>query len=64
MQFHIPDMACDGCLRGVTKAVHNVDPKAGIEADLPARRVMVTSERPATDFLPALQAAGFPATVS
>jgi len=62
MQFHIPDMACGGCLRGVPRAAHSVDPQAAITADLPARRVTITSEHPQTAFLPALEAAGFPAT--
>ncbi len=61
MQIHIPDMACGGCLRGVTRAIHSVDPRAAIEADPPARADAITSSQPATAFLPALAAAGFPA---
>lgn len=62
MQFHIPNMECGGCARGVTRAIHSVDPQAEIKADPTARRVSVTSDQPATAFLPALDAAGFPAT--
>lgn len=64
MQFHVPDMHCGGCLRGVTRAIHSVDPSAEIEADPPSRRVTILSAHPATDFLPALAAAGFPAAHS
>lgn len=62
MQFHIPNMECGGCARGVTRAIHSVDPQAEIKADPPARCVSVTSDQPANAFLPALEAAGFPAT--
>jgi copper chaperone len=62
MQFHIANMECGGCARGVTRAIQSVDPKAIVETDPPARRVTVQSEQPQTAFLPALEAAGFPAT--
>lgn len=62
MQLHIPNMECGGCARGVTKAIHSVDPQARVEADPSARRVSVTSDQPGAAFLPALEAAGFPAT--
>jgi copper chaperone len=61
VQIHIQNMTCGGCVRGVTRAIHSVDPKAGIEADPPSRKVNVQSDRPGTDFLPALEAAGFAA---
>lgn len=63
MQFHIESMECGGCARGVSKAIASVDPDAVIETDPPARRVTVQSDKPGTAFLPALAAAGFPATV-
>ena len=34
MQYSIPDMACGGCLRGVTKAVHSVDRLAMFKGDI------------------------------
>ena len=33
MQFHIETMTCGGCVRSVTKAIHNLDPAARISAD-------------------------------
>ena len=63
MQLHIDNMTCDGCVRGVTRAIHSVDPAAGIEADPPTRKVTVQSDRPGADFLPALEAAGFDASI-
>ncbi len=62
MRFHVPNMKCGGCARGVTKAIQGVDPQARIEADPSTHRVTILSDHPGTAFLPALEAAGFPAT--
>lgn len=62
MQFHIETMECGGCVKGVSRAIHSVDPEAEIEADPPTRRVRVTTDKPGAAFLPALAAAGFAAT--
>jgi copper chaperone len=61
MQFHIENMTCSGCVRGVTKAIRAVDPSAEVAADIPTHKVDVTSARPAEAFLPALAGAGFQA---
>lgn len=62
MRLHIESMECGGCARGVTRAIQAVDPAATVEADPERRTVEVATARPAGDFLPALAAAGFPAT--
>ena len=61
MQIHIENMTCGGCVRGVTRAIHSVDPAARIKADPPTRKVTLQTEKPGADFLPALAAAGFDA---
>ncbi|MGY6695533.1 MAG: heavy-metal-associated domain-containing protein [Roseinatronobacter sp.] len=61
MQFHIENMTCGGCVRGVTNAIKSVDPSAAVEADPPARKLIVQSIKPGAEFLPALAAAGFDA---
>ena len=61
MRFHIENMTCGGCVRGVTKAIRSVDPAAEVKADIPSHKVEVTSTRPAEAFLPALEGAGFEA---
>ncbi len=60
MQFHVNDMTCDGCARGVTRAIQRVDPLAEVDADPPSRRVDVrtTASREAIEI--ALREAGFP----
>ena len=61
MRFHVQNMTCGGCARGVTKAVRSVDPAAGIEIDLDARTVELTTAQPAAALIAALDTAGFQA---
>ncbi len=51
MQFHIENMTCGGCVRSVTKAIHEVDPMAKVTADLDHHTVEVDSgaARPALE---------------
>lgn len=60
MEFHIENMTCGGCIKGVTKAIQSVDPDAKIDASLETKLVQVTSTRQRNTFLPALERAGFP----
>lgn len=59
MQFHIENMTCGGCVRGVTKAIQSVDPAAVVAADLDSRNVTVATTLPRDAFVPALDKAGF-----
>lgn len=61
MHFHIENMTCGGCVRGVTRAIQSVDPSATVDADPPLRKLTVQSGKPGAAFLPALAAAGFDA---
>ena len=61
MRFHIENMTCGGCARGVSQAIRSVDPAATVEADPPSRSVTIQSQKPADAFLLALAAADFPA---
>lgn len=60
MRFHLDDMTCGGCVRGVTRAIQSVDPGATIEADPPTRTVDVVSIATREELEAALAAAGFP----
>jgi len=60
MRFHLEDMTCGGCVRGVTRAIHSVDPEAIVEADPPTRTVEVTSTATREALEAALADAGFP----
>ena len=59
--FHIPGMACGGCLAAVTKAIQKLDSNAQVEADLGNRNISVRSERSEASLLTALENAGYPA---
>lgn len=59
MQFNIENMTCEGCVRGVSKAIQRVDPNAQVKADLATKKVEVATELPRSAFLPALDEAGF-----
>lgn len=60
MQFHIENMTCGGCARGVTKAIQSVDPAAEVNADPPSRQVQVKSSAAQEKIESALREAGFP----
>lgn len=60
MQFHIDNMTCGGCARGVTKAIQAVDPMAEVSADPPSRQVQVKSSIAPEKIEAALREAGFP----
>lgn len=60
MHFIIDAMHCDGCARGVTRAVQRVDATAQITIDIPSRRVDVSSTADSASIAAALDAAGFP----
>lgn len=60
MQFHIDNMTCGGCARGVTKAIQSVDADAQVTADPSSRLVEVKSSASPEQLAAALRDAGFP----
>lgn len=61
MQFHVENMTCGGCVRGVTRAIQSVDPKAEVSADLDTHKVEVQSAAPREALVKAIAEAGFQA---
>lgn len=59
MQFHIENMTCGACVRGVTKAIQRVDPNAKVDADLPSHTVTVDSSATREQIDAALREADF-----
>ena len=59
--FQIPGMTCGGCARAITNAVHDLDPKARIDADVIKREIKVASTVAADEIVRALANAGYPA---
>lgn len=52
--FHIDNMSCGGCVRGVTRAIQAVDAEATVTADTDTKRVTVASKQPQEVLLAAL----------
>lgn len=64
--FHlnVPNMTCGHCVATIMKAVSGVDQTAACEIDLDAKRVKVDrSNVPPSDFIEALEAAGYMSTL-
>lgn len=59
LEFNIQSMSCGHCVRAVTEAVHEVDPKAKVEVDLATKRVHVQTEVARTAVVAALTEAGY-----
>lgn len=60
MQFQIDNMACGGCARSVTKAIHSVDPQAKVDIDLDLKRVTVESGADQSAVAAVVEDPGFP----
>ncbi|MGQ2964349.1 heavy-metal-associated domain-containing protein [Methylophilus sp.] len=60
MEFHIENMTCGGCARGVTSAIKAIDPEASITTDPSTRTVNVESSVAKDEIFSALINAGFP----
>lgn len=60
MRFQIDNMACGGCAKSVTEAIHSVDPEAAVDIDLSLKRVNVESRAEEAAIASALAAGGYP----
>jgi len=60
MEFHIESMTCDGCARGVVRAIESVDANAKVVADPPSRTVKVSTSATREQIERALVEADFP----
>ena len=58
-QFRIPDIHCDACIRSMTSAVHDLDDKATLQADLSTKLVKVQTSVTDSAVAEALRDAGF-----
>ncbi len=61
MLFQIENMTCGGCAKGVTKAIHSVDPLAKVDIDLTQKRVRVESHADQSAIETAIENVGFSA---
>lgn len=59
IELSVKDMTCGHCASSITRAVKDVDAAGQCEVDLAARRVRISSTHPATEFVEAIQEAGY-----
>ena len=64
IELNVPDMHCGHCVATITKAVQGVDEGARCEVDLAAKNVFIDSALPPSDFVEALEEAGFAASLT
>jgi copper chaperone len=61
VRFHIPNMTCGGCAKGVGATLREADPRAAFDIDLERRQVAVTSAMDGFVLQAALAEAGWQA---
>ena len=59
LEFTLPTMTCGHCVSVITKAIKQVDPKAGVEIDLASHRVRVETVADRQTIEPAVREAGY-----
>jgi copper chaperone CopZ len=60
LQFKVPDMDCQSCVKSIEDAVRKVDAAAHVAADLETKRVIIGSETAeAHALMAAIETAGF-----
>lgn len=59
IEMNVPDMTCNHCVATIRKAVAGVDEGARCDVDLDAKRVVVDSALPPSDFVEALEEVGY-----
>jgi copper chaperone len=59
IQLTVPDMACGACATTITKAIHNLDSQAAVQADLQTKQVTIASSASASSVKEAIAAAGY-----
>lgn len=59
IELNVPDMTCGHCAAAIRKAVSGVDLGASCDIDIEAKRVTVNSALPPSDFVAALEEAGY-----
>ncbi len=60
LQFTVPDMCCNGCVRSITKVLQAMDADVKIEADLSEKKLAVETKAAKEEVVAALEKAGFP----
>jgi copper chaperone len=59
LEFTLPDMTCGHCVQAVQQAVHEADPQARVEVDLPTQQVRIETAQPREAVVARLVEAGY-----
>jgi copper chaperone len=59
IEFTLPTMTCNHCVRTVTETVQRVDADAKVQIDLPTHQVRIDSKEPQQRFAAALAEEGY-----
>lgn len=59
LKFAVPDMACSACANTITQAIHAVDPKATVMADVATKQVTIETQEASDAIKQAIVAAGY-----
>ncbi|AOB33597.1 heavy metal transporter [Bordetella sp. H567] len=62
LQYQVPDMSCDHCVRVITQAVTQAVPGAAVQVDLANHRVTVTGTEDNPTVEGAIRGAGYTPT--
>lgn len=62
LDFEIPAMSCNHCVRAITEAAHAVDAQATVQADLAQHRVQIDTTAPREAVVAQLVQAGYAPT--
>lgn len=60
MEFSIPNMSCGHCVKAITQALHQFDPVATLNINLPTRTITVQTTQDRQAIATALTEAGYP----
>jgi copper chaperone len=57
--FTVNDMSCGGCASAITQSITHLDPTAVVQADPATKLIRVESQKPASEIVQAIAAAGY-----
>ena len=62
--FTVSDMTCSGCVKALTGAVHDIDARATVDANLETKHIRIASAASAEALADSMRDAGFTVTIN
>ena len=60
IQLKIPNLACEACVKNITKTVVSLDSQALVQADTKTKQVTIETQKSESSIRDALISAGYP----